>query len=188
MRLWSPEIEGDVPYTTFLAIIASSVSGTLASVMLTVGIIHEKSQHVYELFLIRPIKRRDIILSKFLAVYTCVAVAAIITVGIGLLIDYLKMDDLLPMLIENAWESLTVSLAMTAISSAAGVLIGVASPSVLVGAILVIYGGNQVSGLTMLPLFLLDQPIHSALTLAWGALLSGLLLAGAVLLFERKQF
>ena len=58
-----------IPFTVISALVVSSLAGTLAAVMLTVSIINEKNRHVYELFLIRPLKRRDIMLSKFLSVY-----------------------------------------------------------------------------------------------------------------------
>jgi ABC-2 type transport system permease protein len=66
LHAWSPAIDGDLPLSAFTALIISSISGTLASAMLAVSLIHERSRHVYELFLIRPMQRRDILLAKFL--------------------------------------------------------------------------------------------------------------------------
>ena len=57
LHLWSPNTGENIPFTALSAIIVSSVGGTLAAVMLTVSIINEKTQHVYDLFLIRPLKR-----------------------------------------------------------------------------------------------------------------------------------
>ena len=76
---------------------------------------------------------------------------------------------------------------MMAVSSSAGVLIGVISPSVLVGAILVIYGGNQISVIPMLPNMLnISNPVP--FTLILGVLISCVLLLIAVFLFSKKQF
>ena len=64
-----------IPFTVISTLVISSLAGTLASVMLVVSLINERNRHVYELFLIRPLKRRDIILAKFFSVYMCVAIA-----------------------------------------------------------------------------------------------------------------
>ena len=76
---------------------------------------------------------------------------------------------------------------MIAVSCAAGVLIGVASPSVLVGAILVIYGGNQISVIPLIPALLNIQEATIFTILLAGAVASALLFA-AIVLFENKQF
>jgi ABC-2 type transport system permease protein len=187
LHFWAPEIEGEMPLTTFTALIVSSISGTLASAMLGVSIIHEKSRHVYDLFLIRPIKRRDIVLAKFLAVYTCIAIASGLAIATGLFVDYWTMGEIPKTLVDNTLESFAASLSMTGIASAAGVLIGVISSSVLLGVILVIYGGNQIVGLGMLP-FLINVSGRGVLTMIWGGILTAVLLFGAVLVFDRRQF
>jgi ABC-2 type transport system permease protein len=158
----------NISFTLISALIVSSIGGTLASVMLAVFIINEKNRHVYDLFLIRPLKRRDIILAKFFSVYTCIAIAS-------------------STILSNAGQSLVTSLSMIAVSCAVGVLIGVASPSVLVGAILVIYGGNQISVIPLIPTILNIQEATIVTILLAVAVASGLLFA-AVAIFENKQF
>ena len=187
-RFVSASISGqNIPFTLVSSIVVSSLAGTLASVMLAVFIINEKNRHVYELFLIRPLKRRDIILAKFFSVYTCVAIASLIAVLAGMITDYATTGTLSMTILNNAGQSLATSLSMIAVSCAAGVLIGVASPSVLVGAILVIYGGNQISVIPLVPTLLnLQEATVFTIVLA-GAAAAGLL-AAAVVLFERKQF
>jgi ABC-2 type transport system permease protein len=155
--------------------------------MLAVFIINEKNRHVYDLFLIRPLKRRDIILAKFFSVYTCVAIASFIAVLAGMITDYITTGSLSTAVLSNAGQSLVTSLSMIAVSCAAGVLIGVASPSVLVGAILVIYGGNQISIIPLIPTLLNIQEATIFTIILAGAAASGLLLA-AITLFETKQF
>jgi ABC-2 type transport system permease protein len=177
----------NISFTLISALVVSSIGGTLASVMLAVFIINEKNRHVYDLFLIRPLKRRDIILAKFFSVYTCVAIASFIAVSAGIIMDYLTTGSLSNVVLSNAGESLLNSLSIIAVSCAAGVLIGVASPSVLVGAILVIYGGNQISVIPLIPaLFNLQNATIFTIILA-VVIASGLLFV-AVDLFERKQF
>ena len=176
-----------IPFTVVSAIVVSSLAGTLASVMLAVSIINEKNRHVYELFLIRPLKRRNIIIAKFLSVYVCIAVAAILAILLGMVADYLTTGTLSEAVLSNTFQSLSISLSMMATSCAAGVLIGVVSPSVLVGAILVIYGGNQISALPLLPSILnLTNP--TLFTISLGTLMSIILLILAISIFDRKQF
>jgi ABC-2 type transport system permease protein len=176
-----------IPFAVISALVVSSLAGTLAAVMLGVSIINEKNRHVYELFLIRPLKRRDIMLAKFLSVYTCVAIASFIAVFVGLGTDYVTTGALSASALSSLGQSLAISLSMVAVSCAAGVLIGVASPSVLVGAILVIYGGNQISVLPLVPT-LLNLPYADLFTIGLAAITAALLLAAALRLFERKQF
>src|SRR5665647_4775 len=144
----------NISFTLISALIVSSIGGTLASIMLAVFIINEKNRHVYDLFLIRPLKRRDIILAKFFSVYTCVAIASFIAILAGMITDYITTGSLSTSVLSNAGQSLVTSLSMIAVSCAAGVLIGVASPTVLVGTILVIYGGNQISIIPLIPTLL----------------------------------
>ncbi len=176
-----------IPFTVISALIVSSLAGTLAAVMLAVSIINEKNRHVYELFLIRPLKRRDIVLAKFLSVYTCVAVASFIAVAVGVAADYFTANAFPPTVLNDTVQSLAISLSMVAVSCSAGVLIGIGSPTVLVGAILVIYGGNQISVIPLVPT-MLNLPEATLFTVALAAAVAASLLVGAVALFERKQF
>jgi ABC-2 type transport system permease protein len=174
-------------FTLISALVVSSIGGTLAAVMLAVFIINEKNRRVYDLFLIRPLKRRDILLAKFFSVYTCVAIASGIAVLAGMITDYASTGALSNAILNNAGQSLATSLSMIAVSCAAGVLIGVASPSVLVGAILVIYGGNQISVIPLLPT-LLNVQEAAVFTIVLAGVVASVLLFAAVALFERKQF
>jgi ABC-2 type transport system permease protein len=177
----------NIPFTLISTIVVSSLGGTLASVMLAVFLINEKNRHVYDLFLIRPIRRRDIILAKFLSVYLCVAIASFISVFVGVATDYATTGSLASTVLNDAGQSLATSLSMIAVSCSAGVLIGVASPTVLVGAILVLYGGNQISVIPLAPTFL-DIQNSALFTIALSAVVAAGLLASALTLFERKQF
>jgi ABC-2 type transport system permease protein len=176
-----------ISFTVISALIVSSLAGNLAAVMLAVSIINEKNRHVYELFLIRPIKRRDIVLAKFLSVYTCVAVASLIAVSAGVVADYLTANAFPATILNDTAQSLTISLSMVAVSCSAGVLIGIGAPSVLVGAILVLYGGNQISVIPLVPT-MLNLPEASLFTVGLAVAVAASLLVGAVALFERKQF
>jgi ABC-2 type transport system permease protein len=188
VRLLSYSSTGqDIPFTIVSALVVSSIGGTLAAVMLAVFIINEKNRHVYELFLIRPIRRYEIIIAKYFAVYLCIAIASLIAVAAGLVVDYATTSTLPTTILSNAGESLATSLSIIAVSCSAGVLIGIASPSVLVGAILVIYGGNQVSVIPLIPT-ILQLSNATAITAAISAALTAAFIAISILLFNRKQF
>ncbi|KXB04497.1 hypothetical protein AKJ50_02325 [candidate division MSBL1 archaeon SCGC-AAA382A13] len=186
LHLVRPGAEG-IPLTALSALLVSSIGGTLASVMLAVSIINEKEKHVYDLFLVRPIKRRDILISKFLAVYVCITIASLLALICGLIIDFIWFEGVPKAVLTGTLESLGLRLSMMAISSSAGILIGVLAPSVLVGAILVIYGANQISIIPSLPT--LTNMSHQLLfTVLLGAVLSIFILGLSVLLFNKKQF
>jgi ABC-2 type transport system permease protein len=176
-----------IPFTVISSLVVSSLAGTLSAVMLTVSIINEKNRHVYELFLIRPLRRRDIILAKFLSVYTCVAIASLLAIAVGIAADWTIAGATPATVLQDTAQSLAISLSMVAVSCSAGVLLGVASPSVLVGAILVIYGGNQISVLPILPT-LLNIAYADAFTIGMAAAIAVALLWVAIFLFEKKQF
>jgi ABC-2 type transport system permease protein len=155
--------------------------------MVAVSIVNEKNRHVYELFLIRPIRRRDIILAKFFSIYTCVAIASSLAVITGVIADFVSGGALSGTVLNSAFQSFATSLSMIAVSCSAGILIGVASPSVLVGAILVLYGGNQISVIPLVPTFLNISDVV-LFTASLAAIISITLLTLAVFTFERKQF
>ena len=182
-----PDLEGQMSLTVFATLVVSTMASTIAAAMLAVGIIHEKSRGVYALFLVRPVKRRSILLGKFFAVFTCIAVASVLTLLVGMLYDWLKGGGADLRVLQEAGKSAATSLSAVAIASAAAILIGVLAPSVLVGVILVIYGANQLSVVGFVPLLLRLEPAW-LFSLAIGAVLSVILLALSVALFNRKQF
>ena len=182
-----PDLQGQLPLAVFSTLLVTGISGTIAAVMLSVGIIHERARGVYALFLVRPVRRRTIVLAKYLAVVCCVAAAAALTIGVGWAYDALAGRVLGAEAGAAIGTSAATGFATIAISSAAGLLIGIAAPSVLVGVILVIYGANQVSALGFVPVMLKLEPAW-AFSLAIGAVLATLLLIVSVVLFERKQF
>jgi ABC-2 type transport system permease protein len=183
VHLYAQDLK-EMPVSALTALLVSSLSGTLASAMLVVSILSERERHVFDLFVVRPVRRRDILLSKFLAVYVCVVTAAMIAVGVGAAIDYFDASVPMDVVLEGVADSLVVTFAMLAVTAAAGVLIGIAAPSMLVGVILVIYGGNQMSAVIGVVGIYLGNAV---LTVALGIALAGILLAIATRVFDRKQ-
>jgi ABC-2 type transport system permease protein len=186
-HLWSPNTGPELTFTMVTALLVSSIGGTLASAMLAITIINEKNSNVYDLFLIRPIKRWNIVLSKFFAVYFCLVIAITLALLSGMVIDILNSGLPSSVVLNNILQSLALSLSMILLSSAVGVLIGVGSPSVLVGVILVIYGGNQLSVMPLLP-SMLSIPYPEIVTILIGVIISCVLLGIAIYLFNKKQF
>lgn len=186
IHLWGTQSEG-MPLTTLSAITVSSLGGTLAAVILAVSMINEREKKVYDLFLIRPIKRRNLLFGKFLAVYVCISIAGLLALVVGLIVDYVQMGGPTSQVLINSGESMVTSLSMMAISSSAGILIGVLAPSVLAGAILVIYGANQISILPALPA-MLELGNQVVFTVIIGAIFTAVLMSISIVFFDRKQF
>lgn len=182
-----PNLDKQTPMSLITSSIISSIGGWLAAVMLAVHIIHEKSHHVYELFLIRSVHRSHIILSKFLAVFTCVVSATIIAIMLSLVADYFFIQQHSETLFTDTLESFIPSLSIIAMECAAGAFVGVLVSSVLVGIILVVITHNISSLTIMLPIMWHYQ--HTALLSATiGIVLSSVFLYLAVPLFQRRQF
>ena len=180
----SPSNQG-LSLAAFTAILIGSVGGMLAAAMLVSSIISEKSRHVFDLFVIRPVKRRDIVLSKFLATYACVTAAGIIALVFGALFDLARNGHLQGDVLSVSFNALIMAASMTAIACSAGVLIGFFANSMLTGIILVIYGANQLSVVAALPgLFLPNEPL---LPLIPGISVTVVLLVVTVGMFNRKQ-
>jgi ABC-2 type transport system permease protein len=185
LKLWSPDLQGEIAFSAFTALMVSSIGGTLVSVMLAVSIINEKGAGVYDLFVIRPIRRRNLLISKFMAVFLCVVTAALIALSITVILD-LGTGGIIPPM-GSLMESLVLSISIMGVASSVGVLIGVASPSVLVGAILVIYGGTQISSLSALP-SLMGWENGTVLTALIAMTVTAVFMTIAGIYFSRKQF
>ncbi len=176
---------GGIQVSVFIALIVSSIGGALASIMLVVTIVNEKERKVYDLFVIRPIKRWHIIISKFLAVFTCLAIAGIISIMVGVGVDLLLHGSLPSSLWNSLGDSIVLTLSMMAIACSASVLIGVLSPSILIGVIAVLYGSNQLAALVVLPVFLTDTSMTVSSMIS--VVITAALLVLTIYLFERKQ-
>ena len=181
-----PNLEGQMSLTVFAMLVVSTMASTIAAAMLSVGIIHERTRGVYSLFLVRPVRRRSILLGKFFAVFSCVAVASILTLVVGFLFDSLRGAAPGTAVLRELAKSAATGFATIAIASSAATLIGVLAPSVVVGVILVIYGANQLSVLGYVPVLANLQPAW-AYALAIGGVLTIALLALSIALFNRRQ-
>ncbi|HQN75709.1 MAG TPA: ABC transporter permease [Methanomassiliicoccales archaeon] len=178
-------IEG-MSITFFTGIMVSSIGGLLTSVLIVVNILNEKEKKVYDLFLIRPIRRENLLLAKFGAVFLCVMVASFIAITLAAVLDSATEGYDVQEILSSMKDSLIITVSIMAINCSAGVLIGVFSPSVLVGVLLVLFGSNQLSSMVLLPMIT-----------GWGEMwmvglasigISALLLFVAALVFRHKEF
>ncbi len=186
-RYITPEIE-EFPFSSVVAIILSSIGGTLASAMLSTSIANEKIRHVYDLFLIRPVKRVNILLAKYFSVYLCLIIATGISLTLGLILDQIFIGSLPEYVLNQTLESLTISLAAMAISCSIGIFFGVIVSSVPVATILSVYIGNQISAISILPTIFLDFIDPIIFSLLVGSIAAVIMLTVSSILFTRKQF
>ncbi len=186
-RYITPEIE-EFPFSSVVAIILSSIGGTLASAMLSTSIANEKIRHVYDLFLIRPVKRVNILLAKYFSVYLCLIIATGISLTLGLILDQIFIGSLPEYVLNQTLESLTISLAAMAISCSIGIFFGVIVSSVPVATILSVYIGNQISAISILPTIFLDFIDPIIFSLLVGGIAAVIMLTVSSILFTRKQF
>ena len=177
-----------IPMSYLVGILIASIGGTLSSVMLSTSITSELNHHVYELFLIRPIKRNHLIFAKFFAVYTCIVIATFISLIFGLIIDFLKEGLPNMNIIIHTFESMIFTLAAIAIACSAGILIGISVSNVAASAILSVYLGSQLSVISVLPSLILPEvldPVFFGLILGISVSLVLLLIASHI--FNKKQ-
>ncbi|MFX0082840.1 MAG: ABC transporter permease [Candidatus Hodarchaeota archaeon] len=181
-----PDTEG-LPISFLVGLLVSSIGGTLSGIMLSTSIVSEKNRHVYELFLIRPVRRSSLLLAKFFAVYTCLVVAIVISLIFGLAIDEFR-DGLSRLLLIETIESLIISIASMAITCSIGIFFGVLVSSVPIAAILSVYLGSQLSSIILLPTFFIVSlnPVILALTL--GISITSIIMTINIYLFNRQQF
>ena len=186
-----PEAE-DMPVSILTGLLIASIGGLLGAVMLSTTIVNELNNNVYDLFLIRPVKRRDIILSKYFAVYLNLLLASIVSFAIGILIDRFTIGLPPQSILIDTTISLVSSIAAMSIACAAGILIGILVKSVALAAILAIYLGEQVSLVALFPAIipgLLKTNIDSLIfALSVGIGLTILILLGEIYVFKKKQF
>lgn len=187
MHFIQPDTE-DIPLSILTGLFVASIGGLLAAVILSTSIVNEKNAKVYDLYLIRPVKRWHLILSKYLAVYLCLTIATFISLGIGLLIDYFSIGLPSSTIIVETLESLAISLAAMSISSAAGILIGIIVNNVALAAILSIYLGQQISLVAVLPGILFDSINGLYFSIGVGVGLTIVILIVEIVVFNKKQF
>lgn len=185
IRLARPDTEG-IPLLSFVAIMIASIGGTLSAVLLSTTVTSERNRHVYDLFLIRPVERRDLIIAKYLAALTCLVIAAVLSMGLGAAVDAFS-GNLQPGIVKNSLESVVISVASMAIACSVGLFFGIVVNSVAVSAILSVYLGNQLSAIIILPTVLVESLNRMGFSAAVGIAFPVVLLFVTIKIFERKS-
>lgn len=183
-----PPMGGDweFPMTYMIGLVLSSLAAQITGVMLTVNIINEKQRKVYDIFVIRPIKRWHLLVSKFAAVFICVGLACVLALFAGILVDTIRGDAPSYYTIKSSFESLLMSLGIIGTLSAVGILFGVVTDSILVGVILIIFLGGYVTYFPALPP-ILGLPNSTLWSVLLGGTVTAILLGVAGYIFGRKQ-
>jgi ABC-type Na+ efflux pump permease subunit len=174
--------------TAFMGFLMSSLAGTVAALMVAVDIISEKNRKVYELFVIRPIRREAIIWAKFAAVFGCVTVACVVSLALGIAVDAVRGHPPSGAMLEDALRSVVALTGVIALSSGVGAFFGVVSKTILVAVILILYVGQNLAIVPMLPIYLGILPHHFWLVMLISAALAALLVWGSGVLFRRTEY
>lgn len=182
-----PDTEG-IPLTLFSGIILASLGGLLAAVILSTSLVNELNANVYDLFLIRPVKRWSILLAKYLAVIICLTVATILSFTVGLIIDSFTIGIPSGAVLLQFLESIVMTLAAMSISCVMGILIGLLVKSVALAAILAIYLGQQLSVVAVLPSVFLLNISSYVFSIGIGLTVTILVLIVDIIIFSKKQF
>jgi len=174
--------------SAFMAIVMSSLAGTVAALMVAVDVISEKNRKVYELFVIRPIRPEAIIWAKFVAVFVCVTVACVVSLGLGIVVDLVRGDEVTGAMLYDALQAVLALVGVIALSAGVGVLFGVIAKTILIAVILILYVGQNLAIIPMLPMLigLLPSALWVALLISAG--LTALLLWGSGVLFRRTEY
>ncbi|MFX1315234.1 MAG: ABC transporter permease [Promethearchaeota archaeon] len=180
------DLEG-VPLSYIVGLIVSSIGSTLSSVMLSTSIVSEKSHNVYALYLVRPVKRWNLLLAKYLAVYLCLVVAIFISYLVGLIVDSINIGISVSDIIDIL-KSASVVLAFMAVSCSMGIFFGVLLQSVAAAAILSVYLGNQISSIILLLPLLLGFGDPVIITPIIGYSTATFLMLLNIYIFSKKQF
>ena len=195
-------LQRELPVTRYTGLVLAITGGVLASVTLGTTMTNEITKNVYALFLIRPVKRWQIVLSKYLAMMFSLLIAALLTFALGITIDSINFaeeiaatpDFILNDILSVALEDVVISLSAMSVACVIGLFMGMISRSVAMSAILSFYLGQQISGIAIFPrlLQLADpvgftlNPLHLALGV--GSAATVVILSLGIWIFYRKQF
>ncbi|MHA2282155.1 MAG: hypothetical protein ACXAC5_15035 [Promethearchaeota archaeon] len=198
MSILTGQVE-DFPATYLTTVLATSIAGALGSIMLSTSITSEMNKNVYDLFLIRPVKRRNIIIAKFFAVYLCTIAAVWLSIITGMIIDAFRDITIPQFFMDQLVDSILTVFFALAITCSFGILFGIMMKSVAGSAILSLYVGNQASSILTLVIPLISQMIALEfgisfpfdpfiLSMVIGTATSIGILLLAILIFNKKQF
>ncbi len=174
--------------TAFMGFLMSSIAGTVAALMVAVDLISEKNRNVYVLFVIRPIRPEAIILAKFLAVFACVTIACLVSLTLGMTVDAIRGTAITAPMLSDAFKVVLSLVFVIALSATVGCLFGVMAKTILVAVILILYVGQNLAVIPMLPMYLGLLPNQFWIFMVISAVLVVLLLWASSALFRRTEY
>ncbi len=183
--------QGDFPMTFFSGIIIASIGGLLAAVILSSTMANEINANVYALFLIRPVKRWQIVIAKYIAFMFSLIIASLLSFTSGIIVDLIRSSlpsEILKALIRYSFENLLISLSAMSIACAAGLVIGMLVKSVAMAVILSIYLGQQMSVIAILPGYFLENVNPLVFSIGVGLAATVIILSLGIFVFNKKQF
>ncbi len=186
IRLLQPDTEG-IPLTILVSIMLLSFGGIIAAVSLGASIANEMNQHVYDLFLVRPVRRHELLLAKFFASYTMLIIAFVITLLASLVADALTSTVYLEMVWIAVRDQFLITITNVAIACALGIFVGINVDSVTVASIMSLYFGEMAAMPLFLIVFLGDTPLMYLLVALVGMISAAAVLLVAMFQFSRKQ-
>jgi ABC-type transport system involved in multi-copper enzyme maturation permease subunit len=178
----------EVTATMYMSVLTSTLGGLIAAIRVAVDIVGERNRKVYDLFVIRPMRRETIMWSKFIAVFVCVSVACIIAVTAGLAVDVARGDAPTGAMLQDLARSLATLAGVIALSAATGVFFGVLSRSSIVAAVILAFQLVQFFQLLpLLPAFLgvLPRQFWIMMLISFGV--AALLVHAAAVMFRRAE-
>ena len=184
-------VQGDFPMTLFSGVVIASIGGLLAAVILSSTMANEINANVYALFLIRPVKRWQIIIAKYIAFMFSLTIAALLSFTSGIIVDLIQStlpSEVFKAIISYSFENLLISLSAMSIACAAGLVIGMLVKSVAMAVILSIYLGQQLSVIAILPGYFLKNVDPWLFSIGIGLAATVIILSLGIFVFQKKQF
>jgi ABC-2 type transport system permease protein len=175
-----------MPASVFIGVLLSSIAGNIASLMIAVDLVSERQRKVYELFVIRPVARDVIPISKFVAAVSSVTIACLVAMGLGVATDAIRGMPIEPA--ERIIKGAVNLAAVIFISGGVGVIIGVISRTILIAVIIIQFGAQALTVVPMLPIYMGVAPGYFWLFMAASFALAFVLVAIAVASFRRAEF
>ena len=185
-RFFRPDAEG-MPLLTLVAIVLSSIGGTVSAVFISTGVTNERTKSVYDLFLVRPVKRHELLIAKFLAAFSSLFVAVFLSVLLGIIIEAFTGNLASAAFMRQNIESLLITLTGIAVACSVGIFFGTTMNSVAVSAILSAYLGNQITGALIVPLALAQSLNVVLYCVLVGTTVPAAIMLLSVLIFRRKN-
>jgi len=138
----------------FMSFIETSIAGAIASVLVAVEIVSDRSRNVYQLYVIRPIRPESLLWAKFFAVSALVIIAVTISMSIGFIFDVTEGRPIDGDELVQSGKVILATAQGVGLACAGGVLFAVlAKESILIAVVLVLQIGQNFTFIPQIPAF-----------------------------------